>query len=254
MDLSVITVTFNSASHITEQISSVVFACRELDYEHIIVDNASQDGTVDFLSNNTSVRIIKNTKNLGFGAAHNQAEKIARGKYLLFLNPDMKITSSIAPLIKYLDDNTRVGIVGCKLLDKNGRLNLLATPRRFPKFTEMILTILKIPHIFPKLLNSYLYRDKNFEITQPVDTIRGSFMLVRREFLNKLGWAFDPRYFLWWEDVDLCREARRLGYQVVYNTDVSCVDMVGRSFAHRNIIWKQKQFYTGMVRYFLKWR
>ena len=87
-----------------------------------------------------------------------------------------------------------------------------------------------------------------------MDSVRGSFMIMRREVYEKLGWAFDPRYFIWFEDVDLCREVKKMGLKVVYTPVISCVDYVGQSFKKRTTLWKQKQFIKSMAQYFWKWR
>ena len=88
---------------------------------------------------------------------------------------------------------------------------------------------------------------------QDVDSVRGSFMLMRKSMIKQLGWAFDPRYYIWYEDVDICREAKRLGYKVVYNPVISCIDYVGQSFKKRDTLWKQKQFTASMLTYYKKW-
>jgi len=113
--------------------------------------------------------------------------------------------------------------------------------------------VFKLPHFFPSLLDTYHMKDMNSDVEQDVDSVRGSFMLVRRELLEKTGWAFDPRYFIWYEDVDLCREAKKYGYRVVYTPIISCVDYVGQSFKKRTTLWKQKQFTKSMLTYFKKW-
>lgn len=77
---------------------------------------------------------------------------------------------------------------------------------------------------------------------------------MRRELYEQLGRAFDPRYFIWFEDVDVCREARRLGLKVVYLPAVAGVDKVGRSFSQRGLVWKQWNFFKSAVKYFWKWR
>ncbi len=259
MEVTVITVTWNSAKYIADQIKSVSFGCSGLRWEQIIVDNASSDDTATVilsLPQNDRVRVIKNTRNAGFAGGYNQAIKKAGGRYFLYLNPDMKILDSIAPIVNYLDNHSDVGIVSAKLVGDNGEINLVATPRRFPRWWEVKVIFFKLPHIFSKILDKYCYRDIDFnKLIEPmaVDSVRGSFMLVRREIAEKLGWAFDPRYFLWWEDVDLCREVKRLGYKVVWHPGARCVDRVGQSFRERNLIWKQWNFFKGAIKYFFKW-
>lgn len=255
MVLSVITVTWNSAKFITEQIKSVALACQGLDYEHIIVDNASTDETVKVIQTGfPQVKLIINKTNLGFGGAYNQAVKNAVGKYFLYLNPDMKILDSIEPLLIYMESNSNVGISSCKLVDGSGVINYNALPRKFPSFFEIMAMFLKIPHFFPRVLDDYLYKDKDWEKINEVDSVRGSFMFIRREIVEKLGWAFDPRYFLWWEDVDLCQEVKKMGYKIIYNPVIKCVDEVGQSFSKRKIIWKQRIFFTSAIKYLLKWK
>lgn len=254
MDVSVITVTWNSEKDIAAQIRSVISAMEPLEYEQIVVDNHSADNTVAVIEENfPAVKIIKNDVNAGFARACNEAVKIARGRYFLFLNPDMEILRPLAPLVSYMDSNPPAGIVSAKLVDGDGRFNPLSAPRRLPRWWEVILIFLKVPHFFPKILAAYQYADRDWNVVQEVDSVRGSFTLTRRELADKLGWAFDPRYFIWWEDVDLCREARRLGYKVIYHPAVVCVDKVGQSFNRRHVAWKQRQFFGSWLKYFLKW-
>ena len=255
MDLSIITVTWNSADKIEDQMRSVVSGCKKISFEQIIVDNASSDTTTACVENNfPRAIIIKNTENKGFGAANNQAAWIAQGRYMLFLNPDMHVAEgSLYTMVEWMDKRTDIGLASCKLVDIFGAINLEATPRRLPTLLDQLAIILKVPHLFPKILDNYFYRDKDFNIEQEVDSVRGAFMIIRREVVEKLGWAFDPRYYFWFEDVDICREVKRLGYAVVHTPTVSCIDYVGQSIKKRDSLWKQKQFTTSMIIYFKKW-
>ncbi len=331
MDISIITVTWNSAEHIAEQISSVAHAAEGLAYEEIVIDNGSTDSTVDIIKKNSpQIKIITNQENKGFAAANNQGYQEARGEFLLFLNPDMRFleTARLRPnenettapqgsLKKWVDwmrARPHVGISGCKLVyeqtvtpndperarkgESNGdeeslillsrvksflsdrrseedsfdhrqrslsrpsrdrddkivyEFNQLARPRRFPTLFDQGMILLKIPHIFPSVLNKYLYTNFDPNTEQQVDSVRGSCMLARKELLDKLGFAFDPRYYFWYEDVDICKEAYGHGYTVFYTPIVSAVDYVGTSFRKRNIFWKQWQLLKSMAKYFQKW-
>lgn len=255
MDLSVITVTWNSQNNIVEQISSVFSGCKTIECEEIVVDNGSKDETVELIKQKFSqVKIIENGKNLGFSVANNQGVGIAKGKYILFLNPDMRLEEgSLDKIVRWMDNRPDVGIVSPKLVDKKGKFNNEAGPRRFPKVWEQVILLLKVPHFIPMILDEYLMKDFDPEVEQEVDSVRGSFMLVRRELINKLGWGFDPRYFVWWEDVDLCREARRNGFKVVYTPVISCIDYFGQSFNKKKRFWAQRNFSKSMLRYFKKW-
>ncbi len=256
MHLSIITVTWNSAEFIGEQIKSVKAGCKNISFEEIIVDNGSADGTIGLVENNfPEVKLLKNDKNRGFAFPNNQAAKLAQGEFFLFLNPDMRAEEgSLDRVVSWMQNHTDVGLAGCRLLDKQGNLNTQALPRRFPTFWDQAAIILKLPHLFPKIVDVYLLKDFNPDLEQEVDSVRGSFMIIRREVYEKLGRAFDPRYFIWFEDVDLCREVKKMGLKVMYTPVISCVDYVGSSFKKRDTLWKQKQFIKSMVQYFWKWR
>lgn len=283
MELSIITVTYNSRQTIGRLIDSIPGAVfdpktgRSLNYEHWVVDNASNDDTPAFIKekygqqtitgqNMSSesfeyssetiprVRLWQNQKNEGFAAANNWAFHRAQGDFILFLNPDTKLEpESLYKLVDWMWYNREVGIVSPKLVTEAGAFNEQAAPRRFPSVWSQVAIILKLPHMFPNITKRYLMRDFDANKEQDVDSVRGAFMLVRHDLLAKLGFGFDPRYFFWFEDVDLCREAKRLGYRVVYNPIVSAVDYVGQSVKHQPTLWKQRQFTKSMVTYFRKW-
>lgn len=255
MDLSVITVTWNAKDNIFEQIRSVRSGCQSISFEQFIADNGSADGTPDEVEKAfPGIKVIRNSTNTGFSHANNQAAKSATGEFLLFLNPDMRIEpGSLDIMVAWMRKHDDVGIVSCKLVDARGNVNTAALPRRWPGILDQIAIILKIPHIFPKVLSRYLYSGFDTEREQEVDSVRGSFMLMRRKIYEQLGWAFDPRYYIWFEDVDTCREAKRLGFKVTYTPIISCVDYVGQSFKKQNTLWKQIQFTKSMRQYFQKW-
>lgn len=257
MDINIITVTYNSKDTIGEQICSVISACDGISCEQIIVDNGSSDGTVEPLKKEfPQVRVIENKENRGFAAANNEGVKETSAPYLLFLNPDMRFTEAgaLKHWVDWMNEYPDVGISGCRLVNEKGELHMNATPRRFPRAWELLAIFLKLPHIFPKILDGYLYRDRDFSKEQEVDSVRGSCLLARRERIEKLGKAFDERYVIWFEDVDLCREAKRLGMKVVYTPIVSCIDLVGQSFKKKPLLWKQWQFARSAARFVWKWR
>ncbi|MEK7212959.1 MAG: glycosyltransferase family 2 protein [Patescibacteria group bacterium] len=269
MDLSVVTVTWNAEKNIAGQLRSVILACGKISFEQIVVDNASDDNTVAVAQSvipttkeeslaiglSGGIKLLKNKTNLGFGAACNEGVAVSQGRFILFLNPDMELKEPgcLDKLVAYMDSRPEVGIVSCKLVDESGQLNKKDGPRRFPGFWNQLAIFLKIPHFFPSVLHRYQYFDLDLNKEQEVDSVRGSFMLARREFIEKLNRAFDERFFIWFEDVDLCREAKQLGYKVIYNPVISCVDLVGQSFKKRSVFWKQWQFFRSMFKYFVKW-
>ncbi|MBU0546185.1 glycosyltransferase family 2 protein [Patescibacteria group bacterium] len=254
MDLSIITVNYNDKK-IFEQLVSTREGAIGLEFEQIVSDNASADGSLQEIKTVfPDVKIVENASNIGFGSANNSGLKISKGEFVLFLNPDMKVEpGSLKKIVDWMRIRPDVGIASCKLVDENGLINKDASPRKFPGFWNQTAILLKLPHLFPSVLNSYLYKNFDFEKEQEVDSVRGAFMLVRRELLAKLGWGFDPRYYIWFEDVDTCRECWRHGFKVVYTPIISCVDFVGQTFKKQPSILKQKWFTESMVKYFKKW-
>jgi len=219
-----------------------------------VVDNNSSDRTVELVKKFSNVKLIANKENKGFGGGNNQGVEIAKGRFILFLNPDMKVgMNTLDRMVNYMVQNEDVGIAGCKLINEKGEINLATTPRRFPTIWNQLAIVFKLHHLFPNILNRYLFRDFDASREQEVDSVQGSFMIVRRELIDKLGWGFDPRYFVWFDDVDLCREAKKHGYKVMYAPVGTCVDYAGDSFKKRSTWWKQKQFTKSMLKYFLKW-
>lgn len=255
MDLSIISVTWNNEDEIAEQISSAQSGCEDIECEQIVVDNGSSDKTCEIIKDKfPEVKLIENDDNVGFGAANNQGVEIAKGDFILFLNPDMKVKeNSLDKIVAWMCEHKDVGIVSPKLVNKDGSFNEHASPRRLPKLWEQIAIIFKFPHLLPSILNGYLLKDFDSEKEQEVDSVRGSFMLMRRDLIDELGWAFDPRYFIWYEDVDICREAKRLSYKIMYTPEIEAVDYVGKSFGQRRTLWKQKNFTKSMLQYFKKW-
>lgn len=255
MNLSVITVTWNSGKLIGEQIESVKNGCQNISFEEFVVDNGSNDETVKIVREKYPwVKLIANEKNLGFSAPNNMAAKISTGEFLLFLNPDMRVQAgSLDKMVEWMRAHQDVGLASCKLADEKGQLNADAQPRRFPELFDQLAIILKLPHLFPSILDRYMFKDFDADKEQEVDSVRGSFMIMRREVFEKLGFAFDPRYFIWFEDVDTCREVQRLGYKVVHTPIIFCVDYIGQSFKQRTTLWKQKNFTKSMLQYFQKW-
>ncbi|HLD31695.1 MAG TPA: sugar nucleotide-binding protein [Patescibacteria group bacterium] len=254
VDLSVITVNYRDLN-ILRQIPSVASSAERLTVEQIVVDNGSVDGSRDEIGRLfPQVKVIKLDQNLGFGRANNAALEIARGEYYLFLNPDMLVLpGSLDKAVEWMRQHPEVGILGAKLLNADGTVNSEARPRRFPTFFDQVIILLKLNHLAGFLLRRYLYQGFVDEKEQRVDSVRGAFMLVRRELVERLGWAFDPRYFLWFEDVDICRECWDKGWEVAYVPTVTCVDLMSQTFKKMPSVAKQVWFTQSMIQYFRKW-
>lgn len=254
MRLSIITVTWNAAEYIGQQIASVKAGAGEMAFEHIIVDNGSTDGTKDVVSQWSHIQLIQNKENLGFAAANNRGVEAATGEYVLFLNPDMTVAAgSLQTLVHWMEGKKQVGLASVRLEDEYGVLHADAVPRRFPTLRDQLAIVLKLARIFPGFVGHYMMNGFDETQEQVVDSVRGAFMLLRRETIDEIGFGFDPRYFVWFEDVDLCKEVQHLGLSVVYTPVISCVDHVGKAFNKQPLFPKQVRFARSMIAYFQKW-
>lgn len=249
IDLSIVTVTHQSEQQIETLINSVISGALKSQIEHIIIDNASQDRTVSLIKENylSFVSLIENRENLGFGVANNMGFLRAKGRYMLFLNPDMKVEEgSLDRFVEWMDRHPDVGVAGCKLIDPMGEWIASRAPSSLPKWGKNIRWLL-----WPFFDLRDCMEDLRSE--QDVGMLIGAFLIVRRSILERLGMAFDPRYFLTYEDADLCREIKGLGYRVVYNPNIQCIDYNSRSFAQKHPLWIFRRVAKGMYLYFRKW-
>ncbi len=250
-DFSLVIVSWNVRERLRENLLALR-SCGGASFEVIVVDNNSADTTIDMLRNDfPEVTLIANNENVGFGRACNQGLKVAGGDYLVLLNPDMKIQpSTLSDLKTWLDANQQADVTGIKLVDEQGKI--LPHVRRFPRLLDQLAIILKLPHLFPHLLDAYLRKTFNYEAAAQVDSIRGAFFVIRRSALEKFG-LLDERYFLWFEEVDYCRTVQQSGGQVWYTPSATCTDYVGASFNQVGRGLKQKYFRESMLKYFMKW-
>jgi len=252
MDLSIITVPWNVRDLVRENFKAIYKNTQNIDFEVFSVDNNSKDGTTEMIRKEfPQVKIIFNKHNIGFAKANNQAIKESKGRYILLLNPDMRVLpGTLEKMVKWMDKHPEVGVAGLHLIKENGETVLHV--RKFPKFLDQLAIVLKIPHVFPSILNKYLA--KNFDYTKSieVDSIRGSFFMIRREVIEKIG-GLDERYFVWFEEVDYCKQVKNLGYKIMYTPNVECVDFVGKSFSQVPRGKTQKYFKDSMLKYFKKW-
>lgn len=252
MKLSVIIVSWNVKDKLKKNLSALFRSQTDFAWEVLVVDNNSTDGTVDMIKNNfPQVHLIVNQANLGFAKANNQALDRAEGEYVLLLNPDMEVfPDTLANLITWLSANPQAWVAGGRLVDTDGKI--VPHVRRFPRLTDQLAIVLKLPHFFPGLLNKYLC--KSFDYTKPakVDSIRGSFFALTPKALAKIN-HLDERYFIWFEEVDYCRQVAKAGGEVWYTPVASAVDLVGQSFVQVKKITTQKYFRDSMLKYFAKW-
>lgn len=248
--LSIIIVTWNVAADLQHCLNSI-YKYIFTNFEIIVVDNNSSDNTVDVLSKEyPQVKIIANKKNTGFAAANNQAINIAKGEYLLFLNPDTYFIDehSILNALKYLADNINTLLTG-NVLNKD-HTNQVAV-RKFPTLYSQTITMLKLNNIFPFLNRAYYSRNFDYTKLQVVDSVIGAFMLIKASTMRYLN-SFDQDYFIWFEEVDLCFRMRQMKYPVIYFPDAKIVHTGSQSFKLMFTLKKQLIFNKSLLIYFKK--
>ncbi len=257
MDLSIIIVSWKVREKLRENLKALFNSKGDFSFEVFVVDNNSGDGSVEMIRESFSeVKLIANSDNLGFAKANNQAIKEASGDFILLLNPDMKVFSdTLENSLKFAKNNPQAVVSGFKLVNEKGEI--IKQIRKFPKLLDQLIIILKLPHIFPFLLNSYIPQDFDYEKTAKVDSVRGAFFLINKKTYQKISEKdkpfLDERYFIWFEEVDFCREIKSLGGEVWYSPEAKCLDYVGASFSQVKLGLTQRYFRDSMLSYFKKW-
>jgi len=255
MDLSIIIVSWNVKEKLRENLKSLINSEGDFSYEIIVIDNDSKDGTIEMIKNEfPRVKYIANNENIGFARANNKVLPTAAGDYILLLNPDMKVHSNtLINISNWMRENEKVAVAGCHLVDISGKT--IKHVRKFPKILDQLAIVLKLPHIFPFLLNGYIINNFDYSKQAKVDSIRGGFFMINPKTIERLQMLlkFDERYFLWFEEVDFCREIKKRGGEVWYTPSAECVDLVGQSFSQVSSLKKQKYFRDSMLKYFKKW-
>src|SRR5262245_11287240 len=183
----------------------------------ILVDNASTDDSADALATERAqLDIVRNTENRGFAAACNQGAKEGRAPLLLFVNPDVRVRpDTVAAAMRYLDDprHSGVGVLGVQLTDTDGRVQRCCA--RTPTAATLLLQTLFLDRLFPALVQPHFLTEWDHDDTRPVDQVMGACLMIRRALFEGLG-GFDERFFLYYEDVDLCLAVRQTGWSVVH--------------------------------------
>lgn len=226
-DLSVIVVNYNTGYLLERMFSALDAARGSLRVQTIVVDNASRDDSVAILrTKHPDVELVANQTNVGFGRANNQAIPLVRGRYVLLLNTDAFVSSdTLTRTIGFIDENPRCGILGVKLVGENGELQPCC--RYFPTPWNVFLTRTGLDRILP---GAHLVDDMNWDhgSIRNCDWVPGCYYLVRREVIDRVG-LFDPRFFLYFEEVDHCRAARNDGWTVTFYPFTSVVHIGGES-------------------------
>lgn len=236
MSLSIIMINYNTKDLLINCLNSIFNNFKNNSYEVIVVDNASSDGSAEFIKNSLpSIFLIENEENKGFGQANNQAAKISTGDILFFLNPDTLIKENIfQKIIDIFEKNPSIGIVAPRLILPDGQLQPWAYG-----YEEGPLELIR--NKFKKAPLNYKQNDLPFE----ADWVSGAALAIKRDVFNKIE-GFDTNFFMYFEDRDLCYRVKKIGYKILVLPEIKVIHFGGKSLTknkERKKIYYQAQNY-----------
>jgi len=225
-DVSVVIVSYNTRAMLDDCLRRVMDS-RDVALEVFVVDNASSDGSADHVEASfPDVHVVRNPDNRGFAAANNAALRRARGRHLLLLNPDTLVEpGTIATLAHFLDARPKVGITGPKVMNRDGSLQ--SCGYWYPSLREEILLSRNVR----KLGRLVLGQPRDLppcDRASDVDWVDGCCLLIRREVVERIG-LLDEQYFLYAEELDWCRSARKDGWIITTCPDARMIHLQGQS-------------------------
>ncbi|MBL8029980.1 MAG: glycosyltransferase family 2 protein [Candidatus Doudnabacteria bacterium] len=246
IDISIVVLSFNSKTDLERLLPSILKSegvsfnavasfmgpGKPVSYtgEIIVVDNGSTDNTIDWLENQCpkihgreKMDIIRNSNN-GFAKGNNLGIKVAKGKYLLILNPDTELRpDTLKTMYEFMESRPDVGMSTCKVLLPSGKLDV-ACRRRFPNPWNSLLRLLRISN------SNYNMLDTDESVSQEIDSCMGAFMFARRLRATRYALpAFDESFFMYGEDIDLCWRVKEAGYKVWYYPETNITHYKGSS-------------------------
>ncbi|MFT8314225.1 MAG: glycosyltransferase family 2 protein [Clostridium sp.] len=267
VDVSIIIVNYNTRDLLKDCIKSILENTIHINYEIIVVDNASKDDSITMLKNEfKQVKLIESKINGGFAYANNLGIKASEGRYVFLLNSDTIILEDvIEKMVTYMDENKKIGLLGPKLL--NGDRTHQTSISAFPTFKREVYhmyklkNVLKIPFIksfFVKFADKIGSKDieqymKNFQSIQEPEEVQvlvGAALLIRREVIDCIG-MLDERYFMYYEEIDFCYQAYKAGWSRIYYPYGEIVHLIGKSSEKIGDITFYER-YRSMILYFRK--
>jgi len=247
LQLSVIIVNFNVKYFLEQCICSLIQATRGIDTEIWVVDNASTDGSVEFIKHHFSnIRLEANEKNVGFAKANNQVLAKCTGDYVLYLNPDTLLAEdSIQKCLSFFDTHPYVGGLGIRMLDGEGKF-LPESKRSFPTPLISLFKLVGLSALFPtsRFFAKYNLGNLPQHQTNEVDVLSGAFLMAPLPLLKKLQ-GFDETFFMYGEDVDLSYRIQEAGYKNYYFADSAIIHFKGESTRKGSLNYV-RMFYQAM--------
>jgi GT2 family glycosyltransferase len=267
MDVSIIIVNYNTKELLRDSIISIMKNTLNINYEIIVVDNNSSDGSVQMVENEfPSVVLIASEKNGGFAYANNLGVAKAKGKYIFLLNSDTIILNdAISKMFNFMEENKEIGILGPKLLnaDLTDQTSVFGFPTIFKEVAsifefkkllknkiikKVVLAMSKI--VLPSDVGQYMRNYDKDRKPEVVQVLVGAAMLIREEVIDAIG-GLDENYFMYYEEIDYCLQAYKQGWKCVFYPYAEIIHLIGQSSK------KVSEFsfitrYVSMLKYFRK--
>ncbi len=258
--ISIIIVTYNSIAVLPSCLRALSASQGANHFDVIVVDNASSDDTCAWLDTfitedrhgYASITSIKLEENRGFAYANNRGLEQAAGDHLLLLNPDTEVEpTTILSIARLLDDDSGVGVAGCRLVLRDGRLDQ-ACRRSFPTLWNSFTRMSGLSLLFPRSqwLASYNLTYLDEYQSYEVDCISGAFLMIRKIVYDTIG-GLDEDFFMYGEDIDWCYRIKKSGYRVLYDGTVSTLHLKGANGGKRSDE-SLRSFYDTMLLYYQK--
>lgn len=230
LDVSIIVVAWNVRDLLYKCLKSIYDQTKNIVFEVIYVDNASEDGSVEMVRKEFSeVKIIENKENEGFVKANNKGIEIAEGRYVLLLNSDTVILdNAIAKTVLFADAHPEAGRVGCRVLQPDGTLQRHCF--MCPSILNMLLSVTYLYKVFPR--SKFFARETmtwwDFDDVREVEAISGCFSLVRREAIEEVG-LMDDSYFVYGDDIDWCYRFKKMGWKMMFTPEAEVIHCNGQT-------------------------
>ena len=228
MKASVFIVSYNTVDLLRQCLESLFANTTGIDYEVFVVDNISRDGSADMVRREfPTVKLIANSVNVGFAAANNQACKDSTGEYLFLLNPDAETRpNAVNNAVAFMEAHPEAGMCGGRLLNPDGGLEPSA--RRFPGVISNFFILSGLSDRYPNspVFGRADYKYFDHQSVLAVDWVPGTFTAIRRSMIEQIGF-FDERFYLYYEETDLCLRANRAGWKIYFIPDAEIMHVGG---------------------------
>lgn len=221
--VDIVIINWNSDDYLQKCIHSIFSNSNEQFVNKVfIIDNNSSDLSLQKILPNHKIHIIENKENRGFAKASNQGFCLSKSPYVLLLNPDAQLLdNTLQKCISFMEKNSEIDILGCKLLDDNGKTS--PSCARFPTPMKIFMDSIGFSKVFPKVFSpAILMTDWDHKSSRYVDQVMGAFMFMRHSVFEKVG-LFDERFFVYCEELDFSKRLFDLGGKTFYNSKISAI-------------------------------